>query len=100
MTWTTDKPTESGWYWQLSQGATKPLMVRVEKRDGFFGTYICDGAMFIALSENCFWAGPLQYPPFDSNIMGSLAIYTREAGLPDEALAIALKDRGYTVTKP
>lgn len=66
LAWTTERPTESGYYW-LNDGNGRPEVVRYldwfgESRHGVWGCGWNDCAPTDALSDAALWAGPIDPP--------------------------------------
>lgn len=64
LQWTTEKPTEAGWYWR-QQGHCKPVIVKVTDRNLGHGEkcLAVDGeTREYFLTCNAQWAGPIPMP--------------------------------------
>ena len=71
MKWTTELPTEPGWYWFRNARLDKPTIVKVERYNKKLGAIIYHGltrgcAYFITVHDDTGeWAGPIEEPTND-----------------------------------
>jgi hypothetical protein len=64
LKWTSEKPTEAGWYWMTSQAYLTPRIVAIEIISSLPEPYVHlrHGAIQISLLVGSRWAGPLKPP--------------------------------------
>lgn len=65
LRWTSDKPTEAGWYWvgMMTDEAFAAMIAEVWEENGFFVAQIKDGNI-LGVGNPIFklWAGPIPHP--------------------------------------
>lgn len=66
LSWTSEPPTEPGWYWNRQSKIDTPIMTYVSKYGRVFGYYPhlgVDGhAEFLVSVRKSQWAGPIPEP--------------------------------------
>ena len=64
MKWTTELPTEPGWYW-LREYGQQPIIVRVKKDKDVPGILLAEAVYLniaVQILVGCEWAGPIPEP--------------------------------------
>lgn len=63
--WTTEPPTQDGFYWEKSSEDDEPHIVKVRKdMGGSFSVLHAGNELDYPLDEYLFWFGPLSIPDF------------------------------------
>lgn len=67
MKWTTEPPTQTGWYWMGNSTGNAVVQVKHRKENGGYFSVVCgavelDVNLWKATGKEMYWAGPIEEP--------------------------------------